>query len=150
MPRSRIGRGLWYDSGSDVSPREDSMRNAIRTAALVTTALVLPAMVAASSDSIVTAVELERALTAQSEAEQQRRASIKRLLARDAVRALAEGQGLDLRQAGSAVEGLSGEDLERLAAQAAAVESELGGAQVIRIDVVVLLLIIIIIILLAK
>jgi len=99
----------------------------------------------------LTQATLDRALAEELSEEDAARDTIRTLLERADVRKLAEGYGLDARRAASAVDTLEGEELERLAAHAAQVQSELAGGDVVilRIGLVALLLIIIIIILLA-
>lgn len=109
----------------------------------------LPAT-AATTDHVVSASEIQRALGQKTQADAQR-ATILGLLQRQELRDLAARSGLDMRSAESAVRTLEGEELKSLAAHAAAAERDLaGGTQTITISVVTLLLIIIIIILLAK
>jgi hypothetical protein len=97
----------------------------------------------------VTQATLDEALAKKLNDEDAARDTIRRLLERQDVQTLARGYGLDARRAAAAVGTLRGEELERVASQAAAVESQLAGGDVvvIRISLVVLLLLIIIAIL---
>jgi hypothetical protein len=106
--------------------------------------------IAAASDHVVSAADIQRALQQRTQADAQRD-TILGLLQRTEVQDLAARAGLDLRGAEKAVRTLDGEELQGLAQQAAALEHELaGGSQTITISVVTLLLIIIILILLLK
>jgi hypothetical protein len=94
--------------------------------------------------------ELDAALALHERKEAGQRERVRALLQRDDVRAVAAGQGIDLRRAEGALDTLGGEDLRRLADQTAAVEAGLaGGDLTITISLIALLLIIIIVILLA-
>lgn len=118
---------------------------------LCTAVLVLaPAAPLLAAQSLVSGADLDRAIAARHAADEASRASIKALLARDEVRALAKDAGLDLRRAQSAVGTLDGEELRSLARQAAAADAALDGGQTIQISLVVALLILIIVILLVK
>ena len=100
----------------------------------------------------VSQAQLDQALTTRVSSEDAARDTLRRLLQREDVRELARGYGLDARQAEAAVGTLQGEELQRLASQAAAVDSQLAGGDelVIRMSLVALLLVIIIVILLAR
>ena len=100
----------------------------------------------------VSQAQLDRAIATRLRDEDASRRSIRRLLQREDVQRLARGYGLDARRAEAAVGTLSGEELQRLAAQAAAVDSQLAGGDelVIRMSLVALLLIVIIVILLSQ
>jgi hypothetical protein len=92
--------------------------------------------------------ELEAAVLARAASEDAARARLQGLLAREDVRDLVRGAGLDLRQAEAAVATLQGDELRLLADQAAVAEAERVGGQVIQIGLVTALLIIIVVILL--
>jgi hypothetical protein len=110
-----------------------------------------PATPLLAAQSVVSGADLDRAIAARHEADEASRATIRALLARDEVRALAKDAGLDLRRAQSAVGTLDGDELRSLARQAAAADDALaGGGQNIQISLVAALLIIIIVILLVK
>ncbi len=116
--------------------------------------LLLPVMLAASpafaAQRVVDAAALQRALAAQSAAEEATRADVRRVLDRAEVQALAARMGLDLGDARSAVATLSGVQLAQAAERAQAVDVALaGGAATVVISLTSLLLILIIVILLA-
>lgn len=92
--------------------------------------------------------DLETAVLARAASEDAARARLQGLLAREDVRELARGAGLDLRQAEAAVATLEGDELRLLADQAAVAEAEMVGGQVIQIGLVTALLILIVVILL--
>jgi hypothetical protein len=101
-----------------------------------------------SADKVVSQADLNQALSTSIADDNASRATITTLLQRDDVKAMAEGYGLDLRRADSAVSALTGEELKRVSALAASANSGLvGGAQSITISLVAALLIVIIIIL---
>jgi CHASE3 domain sensor protein len=126
-------------------------RRALTTAALVVVFSTSPLAWAGDAPSVVTPAELNAALAARTAGDDAARADLRSLLARDEVRTLAARYGLDLRRAEAAVAGLEGDELHRLAQQAAQAEAALAGGDqvVISLSVVTLLLIIIIILLLA-
>jgi hypothetical protein len=124
------------------------------TAIFVCLLLVMSCPLARAADEskgALTQATLDRALEKRLGDEDAARDTIRQLLEREDVQKLADGYGLDARRAAAAVGTLQGEELDRLAAQAAQVQSQLAGGDVviIRISIVVLLLLIIIIILLA-
>lgn len=129
------------------------MRSLRKPTTLVLATLLLSApglALAAATDHVVSATDIERALQQRTQADAQR-ARIRGLLRRPEVRELAARSGLDIKSAESAVGVLEGEELTRLADRALAAEQSLaGGGSTITISTVTLLLIIIIIILLAK
>lgn len=100
----------------------------------------------------VSRAQLDQAIAKKLHDEDAARHTIRRLLQREDVQRLARGYGLDARRAEAAVGTLSGEELRRLAAQAAAVDSQLEGGDelVIRVSLVALLLVVIIVILLSQ
>ena len=97
---------------------------------------------------VVNHAEIDQVLAVKTEADEGARASIRTLLGRAEVRAMADEMGLDLRRAESAVSTLEGRALARVANQAAAANDLLVGGQDFRISLVAILLIIIIVILL--
>lgn len=105
---------------------------------------------AATTEHVLSAADIQRALGQRTAADTQR-ATILGLLQRPEVRDLAKSSGIDMRSAESAVGTLDGEELTRLAQYASNAERNLaGGDQKITISLVALLLIIIIVILLVK
>jgi hypothetical protein len=116
--------------------------------------LVLSGPLAHSSDSVVslaTEVDLDNAIAKTLDREAAARGTITALLQRDDVRKIAEGRGLDLRRAETAVATVQGDDLERLSLLAADANAKLaGGDQVVSISLVTLLLIVIIVILVTR
>lgn len=100
----------------------------------------------------VSQAQLDQAIATKLSDEDAARHTIRQLLQREDMQRLARGYGLDARRAEAAVGTLSGEELQRLAVQAAAVDSWLAGGDelVIRMSVVALLLVIIIVILLSQ
>jgi hypothetical protein len=118
--------------------------------ALIGLAVLQGASAQAQGSGIVGTADLDRALAARQSEVQASRDSIRALLAREDVQALAGEMGLDVRRAGGAVDTLEGGELEQLAAQAAAADRELAGGQTVRISLIAALLIIIILILLLK
>jgi hypothetical protein len=102
----------------------------------------------AFAQSVVTPQDLDQAVSAQLGSDAEARQAIQSLLAREDVRAYAQGYGLDVSRASAAVATLQGNDLHALAQQANAVDAGLsGGDPVIRISLIAALLIIIIVIL---
>jgi hypothetical protein len=100
--------------------------------------------------STVSQGELDAALARQHDQRAADRDRVRALLQREELRALAEGHGLDLKRAESAVETLGDSELRNLAQQVATIESGLQGGDVyVRLSLIALLLIIIIVILLA-
>jgi len=132
-----------------------------RTATIVLVGLLALSSPAARSDDRpagpvpsgpVSQAQLDQAITTKLHDEDASRQTIRRLLQREDVQRLARGYGLDARRAEAAVGTLSGDELRRLAAQAAVVDSQLAGGDelVIRMSLVALLLIVIIVILLSQ
>jgi hypothetical protein len=121
-------------------------------AAGLTALMCLQALPARADQSIVGTADLDRVLRARVDAETAARDTIKDLLARDEVRAVAGRAGLDLKRANAAVDTLQGAELQEMATRAAAADAALAGGKdiTITISLVALLLIIIIVILLAK
>ena len=117
--------------------------------------LAVASVDARSADTTSGAVnqsQLDQAVAAKLRSDDAARDSIRGLLRRDDVRKLAHGYGLDARRAEAAVGTLRGEELQRVAAQAAVAQSALAGGDelVIRMSLVALLLIVIIVILLSQ
>ena len=116
--------------------------------------LVLSGPLAHSSDNVVslaTEVDLDNAIAKTLDQEAAARGTITALLQRDDVRKIAEGRGLDLRRAETAVATMQGDDVQRLSLLAADVDAKLaGGDQVVSISLVTLLLIVIIVILVTR
>jgi hypothetical protein len=113
--------------------------------------LVASPAFAGQQTRVVNGATLRQALTAQAGAEEDQRASVRRVLDRADVREMANRMGLDVTRASAAVGTLTGADLTEAAARAGAVETALaGGANTIVISVTTLLLILIIVILLAS
>lgn len=106
---------------------------------------------AEGSQSLVSQSQLDSALAAKLSQDDSARESVRTLLAREDVQALAKGYGLDAARAAAAVNTLDGDELQRVAGLSAAVDQQLaGGTYVIQISLVALLLIIIIVILLVR
>ncbi|MEO8501256.1 MAG: hypothetical protein ABI565_10100 [Vicinamibacteria bacterium] len=102
----------------------------------------------AQSAPVVDRAAIDQALGAKVQSDESARDSVRTLLGRDDIKAMAEGMGLDIRRATNAVSSLEGADLQRVSVQATAANDLLaGGRTTITISLVALLLIIIIIIL---
>ncbi len=99
---------------------------------------------------VVDRAAVEQALTQRVLSDEGARDSIRTLLSRDDVRAMAGGMGLDVRRASNAVSTLEGAELQRVASRAVAANDLLTGGTTVQISLVALLLIIIIIVLVAK
>lgn len=113
--------------------------------------LVVSPAFAGQQTRVVDGATLRQALAAHAGAEEDQRASVRRVLDRADVREMANRMGLDVARASAAVGTLSGADLTEAAARAGAVETALaGGANTVVISVTTLLLILIIVILLAS
>jgi len=99
---------------------------------------------------VVDRADLDQALGEKVNSDESARDSIRALLGREDVQAMAQGAGLDVRRAVTAVSTLEGADLQRVASQANTANDLLaGGATTLHISLVVILLIVIIIILVA-
>lgn len=106
---------------------------------------------AQQTPTVVDRAAVEQAVADKVVSDESARDSIRTLLGRDDVKAMAEGMGLDVRRAEGAVSSLEGADLQRVNARATAANELLaGGATTITISLVAILLIIIIVILLAS
>ncbi len=96
-------------------------------------------------------VEMQAAITMYTESEAAQREAIQALLTRPEVQRIAASMGLDLAKAQKAAAHLDGEELQRLAAQAAAVDTQLsGGRTVIIASTTALIILLVIILLLAN
>ena len=127
------------------------MRTLARLASLALVGALLLSTNARAAESVVGQADLVRAISERISTETAERQAIRTVLGRDEVASVARQMGLDLKQASSAVDTLSGEELQRLADQATAIDQALaGGDTTIQISLVVALLVIIIIILLVK
>jgi hypothetical protein len=105
---------------------------------------------AQQTSTVVDRAAVDRAVGDKVVSDESARDTIRTLLNRDDVNAMAAGMGLDVRRAEGAVSSLEGADLQRVTARATAANDLLaGGATTITISLVAVLLIIIIIILLA-
>src|SRR5712691_5176278 len=107
--------------------RQHSTRRKIRMrtfkrilAAGLTILTCLQALPARADQGVVGTADLDRALRARADAETAARDTIKDLLARDEVRAVAGHAGLDLKRANAAVDTLQGAELQEMAGRAAA------------------------------
>jgi hypothetical protein len=117
--------------------------------ALLLGTMLLAGVASAESLHAVGPADMQAAIATQIGDQTAQRAAIQSLLARPAVRQLAANSGLDLARAQAAASQLQGVELQRLAAQATAIDTQLaGGDQTVVISVTVLLLIIILIVLL--
>ena len=100
---------------------------------------------------VVDRAAVDQALGAKVLSDESARDTVRTLLARDEVKAMAENMGLDLRRANTAVSTLQGADLQRVSDRAAVANDMLaGGAQTVTVSLVAILLIVIIIILVAN
>ncbi len=123
---------------------------AVAALAAIFAAGSLPAS-AQQTSTVVDRAAVDQAVGEKVASDESARASIRTLLGRDEVKAMAEGMGLDVRRAEGAVSSLEGSDLQRVSARATAANDLLaGGATTITISLVAILLIVIIIILLAS
>lgn len=124
----------------------------LAVAALVVAFAVSPSSAwAQQTASVVDRAAVDQAVAEKVVSDESARDSIRTLLNRDDVKAMAEGMGLDVRRAEGAVSSLQGSDLQRVTARATAANELLaGGATTITISLVAILLIVIIIILLAS
>jgi hypothetical protein len=139
-----------------MTSRTGKERLAMKMKQMVVSALVaslalssLPAS-AHQTAAVVDRAEVEQALLQRAQSEESARDSIRTLLAREDVKAMAGDMGLDLRQASNAVSSLQGEQLQRVADRAVAANEMMSGGVTIQISLVAILLIVIIIILLSN
>lgn len=128
------------------------MQTVNKVVALLLAVLLVSSPALAQQARVVDSSTMDRALAGKAQSESAQRELVLRVLDRADVREVAARMGLSVAQADSAVATLSGAELERVAQQAAAVETAAlaGGAQTIVISTVTLLLIIIVVILLVK
>jgi hypothetical protein len=109
------------------------------------------AAAAETSPKVVTQAELDAALLRHDAEVSAARSRVRGLLERDDVRAMAEQHGVDLKRAEAAVSTLSDDEVQSLAAQAAAIETGLAGGELtIQISLVAMLLIVILILVLTR
>ena len=123
----------------------------------IVTLFLLPAFLIstpafAQQSRVVDAALMNQALANKAASETAQRDLVRRVLDRSDAREVAANLGLSVAQANSAVDTLSGSELNTLAQHAAAVEANAlaGGANTIVISVTTLLLVLIIVILLVK
>jgi hypothetical protein len=90
--------------------------------------LAVPGWVLAGTASMLDSKALDTAVSQRVDEDKAERARIASLLQRPEVRDVARERGLDLARAESAIATLQGEELQRAAALAATVDSELSGA----------------------
>jgi hypothetical protein len=100
---------------------------------------------------VVDSTVLQQAIAEQTAVDTAHRQVVERVLARPDVQVVAARLGLDIRDARTAIAGISGEELAAVAQTAQTVDQDLAGGQnqTVTISVVTLLLIIIIVILIA-
>ena len=129
----------------------------MRISKQIVTLVLLPAFLAASpafarQSRVVDTALLNQALANKAASETAQRDLVRRVLDRSDAREVAASLGLNVAQASSAVETLSGAELNSLAQHAAAVEAGAlaGGSQTVVISLTTLLLLLIIVILLVK
>ena len=91
--------------------------------------------------------EMQAAITLHVDSEAAQRATIQSLLTRPEVEEIAARMGLDLAQARASAAHLDGEELQRLAAQAATVNAQLAGGDTIVIAASTLVIILLIVLL---
>jgi hypothetical protein len=114
--------------------------------------LALPAGVSAQQAHVTDRASLDRAVAERGRTSSTERESIQRLLDRPEVRDVAERYNLDISRVQAGAATLHGPDLERVAAQARAVESAFVAGDTITITtttLIILLLLVIIVILIA-
>ena len=92
--------------------------------------------------------EMQAAITMHVDSEAAQREAIQALLTRPEVERIVASMGLDLAQAQAAAAHLEGDELQRLAAQAAAVDTQLAGGDTIVIAASTLIIILLIVLLL--
>ena len=98
---------------------------------------------------VIDSIVLQQAIAEQRAVDDANRQLIERVLVRPEVQTVAARMGLDIKDARTAIAGISGEELAAVAQTAAAVDLAGGQGPTITISLVVLLLVIIIVILLA-
>jgi CHASE3 domain sensor protein len=104
----------------------------------------------AQQQHVVDPADMNRAIAEKVDREKAEREQLLRVLDRAEVREMAEKMGLSLERAESAITTLEGEELTRLAAQAAETEDALAGGRVVVISITTLLLLLILIVLIAR
>jgi hypothetical protein len=120
----------------------------ILSIALLLTSTSYVGVAAAETVHAVGQAEMQAAIATQLNDQASQRAVVQSLLARPEVRQLAASSGLDLARAQAVASNLEGEELQRLTAQASALEAQLaGGNSTVIISTTTLLLLIIILIL---
>ena len=126
------------------------MRIVRQLLALLLIVLTIPAGSAfAGQQHIVDPSQLAAAVTRHVATQDADRAAVRDMLARPAVRDLATNLGLDMTRMTAAVDTLSGSDLERAAASARQVESQLvGGASTVTLSTTTIIIILLVFILL--
>jgi hypothetical protein len=115
----------------------------------LTVGAVLVASPAWAQQHVVDSTVLQQAIAEQAAVDTAHRQVVERVLARPDVQVVAARLGLDIRDARTAIAGISGEELAAVAQTAQTVDLAGGQNQTITISVVTLLLIIIIVILIA-
>lgn len=123
-----------------------------RLACLFLAAPLLAFPASASAQHVTDRSSLDRAVTERAQTSSAERESIQRLLDRPEVREVAERYNLDISRVQAGAATLHGPDLERVAAQARAVESALVAGDTITITtttLIIILLLVIILILIA-
>lgn len=127
------------------------MRFRATAVACLLSTLVVSSPAFAQQRHIVNPADMRQAITAQAQAQQQTRETLRGVLKNSQVRAVAGRLGLDVARADRAVNTLTGADLERLAGPVRDIDAQLaGGSNTVIISTTTILLIIIIIILLAN
>lgn len=123
----------------------------------IVTIVLLPAFLSASpvfaqQARVVDAAVMGQALEAKAASEAAQRDLVRRVLDRSDAREVAARLGLNVAQAGSAVETLAGAELNTLAQHAGVIEANAlaGGANTVVISLTTLLLILILVVLVAK
>ncbi len=126
------------------------LRELAATTLVLTLAFGSQPAYAQQKSTVVDRATVEQALAEKVQSDESARDSIRVLLNREDVKAMAGELGLDVRRATLAVASLEGADLQRVNARATAASELLsGGRTTVTISLVALLLIIIIIILVA-
>ena len=117
----------------------------------LTVGALLVASPAWAQQHVVDSAVMQDAIARQSAVDAANRRVVERVLARPDVQVVAARLGLDIKDARTAIAGISGDELAAVAQTAWAADTDLAGGQnpTITISVVVLLLIIIIVILVA-
>jgi ABC-type sugar transport system ATPase subunit len=121
-------------------------------ARLLTTGMLLLALLPSttSAQHIATPAAIEHAVSAPATADAANRAIVLQALERQDVREMAHRFGVDLKDAQSAVAGLSGAELAQLAAPAQSLANEAGGQTTVVISLTTLLLVLLIVAIIAS